>query len=65
MRVVTFWNQWVFPVFFTFSQGEIIDVDKMDSPLQTMGMNLSEEEINDLTRDLPADGEYLRYVWIG
>ncbi|XP_058559679.1 uncharacterized protein LOC131497439 isoform X2 [Neofelis nebulosa] len=36
-------------------QGEIIDVDKMDSPLQTMGMNLSEEEINDLTRDLPAD----------
>ncbi|XP_040325186.1 uncharacterized protein LOC121026385 isoform X5 [Herpailurus yagouaroundi] len=27
----------------------------MDSPLQTMGMNLSEEEINDLTRDLPAD----------
>ncbi|XP_042821396.1 uncharacterized protein LOC102964258 [Panthera tigris] len=35
--------------------GEIIDVDKMDSPLQTMGMNLSEEEINDLTRDLPAD----------
>ncbi|XP_044900698.1 EF-hand calcium-binding domain-containing protein 3 isoform X13 [Felis catus] len=36
-------------------QGEIIDVDKMDSPLQTMGTNLSEEEINDLTRDLPAD----------
>ncbi|VFV22228.1 ef-hand calcium-binding [Lynx pardinus] len=27
----------------------------MDSPLPPMGMNLSEEEINDLTRDLPAD----------
>ncbi|XP_046920739.1 uncharacterized protein LOC124500913 isoform X1 [Lynx rufus] len=35
--------------------GEIVDVDTMDSPLPPMGMNLSEEEINDLTRDLPAD----------
>ncbi|XP_045842233.1 uncharacterized protein LOC123930068 [Meles meles] len=35
--------------------GEIIDVNKVGAPLQNIGMDLSEEEINDLTYDLPVD----------
>ncbi|KAF3815450.1 hypothetical protein GH733_016545, partial [Mirounga leonina] len=35
--------------------GEIIDVNKADAPLQNMGMSLSEKEINDLKQDLPVD----------
>lgn len=31
----------------------------MDTVLGNMGMNLTEEELKDLTQNLPSDGEHL------
>ncbi|XP_053426750.1 EF-hand calcium-binding domain-containing protein 13-like [Nycticebus coucang] len=43
-------------------KGGIFDVNKMDAFLENIGMNLTENEISDLTQDLPVDGEHIRYI---
>lgn len=40
------------------SQGGVIDVNKLDAVLGDMGLNLTEEEIKDLKRNLPTGGEH-------
>lgn len=47
-----------------FLQDKIIDVNKVSTLLQNMGMNFTEKEISNLTHNLPGDGKYLRHIWI-
>ena len=44
-------------IFLSFSRGGIVDVSKLDTVLENMGMNLTEKELKDLTQSLQTDGE--------
>ncbi|XP_070340028.1 uncharacterized protein [Equus asinus] len=48
--------------------GGVIDVNKLDAVLGNMGLNLTEEEIKDLKRNLPTDADEkveIRKLWDG
>lgn len=45
-------------------QGGIVNVNKLDSVLKTMGWKLTEDEIKDLKCNLPADGEHVKKIFL-
>uniref|UniRef100_M3XVI9 Uncharacterized protein n=1 Tax=Mustela putorius furo TaxID=9669 RepID=M3XVI9_MUSPF len=42
-------------------RGGVVNVNKLDSVLRTMGWKLTEDEIKDLKCNLPTDGEHVKY----
>lgn len=42
----------------SLSQGGMVDVNKLDTVLGNMGMSLTEEELKELTQNLPENGKH-------
>ena len=43
----------------SLSQGGMVNVNKLDTVLGNMGMSLTEEELRDLTQNLPENGKHV------
>jgi hypothetical protein len=61
--IPSFWDS------FLFSKGGLVDVANIDTVLQSMDMQFTEEEIDTFMEKVPIDGEYVhlivpvRHIW--